>query len=375
MQVYLDNSATTKTFSVVNEKMIEMMTENYGNPSSLHRMGMNAEDKISFARGVLSSYLKCNEKNIYFTSGGTEANNLAILGYVLRNPRKGKRVITTVAEHASVSEPFKYLETQGYDVKYVKCKENGKLDYDELSSLIDDNTSFVSVMQVNNETGEIFDIKKIKDIISSKNKNTVLHSDCVQSFMKIPLEKDEILTFSSLIINGPKGVGAIYIKDGLLMKPIIYGGGQEKGLRNGTENAVGIYGFGIALSEHIKNDKSKYIKSLKLRLLNGLKDMDKININTDIENSAPHILNISFTGIRSEIILHTLEQFGIYVSSGSACSNNGVKEKVLEKMGFSKQLADSAIRFSLSGDNTKDEIDYAIETVKREIEILRKRLK
>ena len=237
-------------------------------------------------------------------------------------------------------------------------------------------------MHVNNETGYIFDIKRIKDIILKKNKSTLLHCDCVQSFLKIPFKVKELgadmISVSSHKINGPKGVGAIYVKKGIHLLPLSLGGGQEKGIRNGTENTVGIYGFGVAIEEHLKtfNEDILNMKKIKEYLYNEFSKMDKVNINTDIENSAPHILNVSFLNIRSEILLHTFETKDIYVSSGSACSSNySGKKKVLEIMGHNKSVFDSAIRFSFDCHNTIEQAEYAFKIIKEETEILRKRLR
>lgn len=382
MFVYFDNSATTKTFDEVNLRMLDMLQNDFGNPSSLHKLGLNAEEKIKYTRNLVAKSIECDANDVYFTSGGTEANNLCITGYLLRNRHAGKKVITDSVEHASVAKQFDYLRELGYDVKIIGFdKEKGFL-YDELEKEIDENTALVSIMHVNNETGYIFDIKRIKEIIGRKNKNTVLHCDCVQSYMKIPVKVKELgadlISISAHKINGPKGVGAAYIRKGIFVSPNIIGGGQEKGLRNGTENTAGIYGFGAAIEEHLRsyNDNIKKYEEIKEYMYKGFMKMGNVSINTDMKNSAPHILNVSFLNIRSEILLHTLEQFEIYVSSGSACSSNDKKKKkVLEVMGYDRSVYDSAIRFSFGTFNNINEAEYALGIIEKEVAALRKRLR
>ncbi len=382
MFVYFDNSATTKIFDKVNNEMYKMANEDFGNPSSLHKLGLNAEKKLKFTRNIFAKSIGCDENEVYFTSGGTEANNLCITGYLMRNKRAGKKIITSSVEHASVLTQFNHLSEMGYEVKYIPFDKEKGFDYDMLENEVDSNTALVSIMHVNNETGYIFDIKKIKEIILSKNKNTVLHCDCVQSYMKIPFKiKDlqaDMVSVSSHKINGPKGVGCAYIKKGIMVSPNLLGGGQERGIRNGTENTVGIYGFGIAIEEHLNNleNNIKKYSEMKNYLYEFFSGMDNVSINTDMENSAPHILNISFKNIRSEILLHTFEQSEIYVSSGSACSSNDAKKKkVLEVMGYDKSIYDSAIRLSFGVMNDIKQAEYAALVIKNEVEVLRKRLR
>jgi len=382
MFVYFDNSSTTRTSDKVNNAMMDMLINDFGNPSSLHRLGLNAEEKLKFTRNAVSKSIGCDDSEIYFTSGGTEANNLCIMGYLSRNKRAGKKIITDSIEHASVAKQFDYLKEQGYDVKIIGFDKDKGFLYDELEAEIDDNTALVSIMHVNNETGYIFDIKRIREIINKKNKSTVLHCDCVQSYMKVPFKiKDlgaDMISISSHKINGPKGVGCAYIRKGISVSPNIIGGGQEKGIRNGTENTVGIYGFGVAINEHLDhmNENIRKLSEIKKYMYDRLKEMEKISINTDMENSAPHILNISFLNIRSEILLHTLEQSEIYVSSGSACSSNDAKKKkILEVMGYDKSVYDSAIRLSFGMFNDISQAEYALEVIKKETTTLRKRLK
>ncbi len=382
MFVYFDNSATTKTLKKVNEEMLLMLEEDFGNPSSLHSMGLKAEKKLEFARKTVAEAIGAGADEIYFTSGGTEASNMCITGYLTRNKHAGKKIITSSVEHPSVMNQFDALREKGYDVKTIPCTIENGFDYDALEREADASVSLVSIMHVNNETGYIFDIKRIREILKKKNSNALIHCDCVQSFMKVPFTVKELgadmVSLSSHKINGPKGVGAAYIKKGILISPISLGGGQEKGLRNGTENTVGIYGFGVAVSEHLKTLKEDIEKmnSVKEYLCDNFRKMDKAVINTDMENSAPHILNVSFLNLRSEILLHTFERRDIYVSSGSACSSNySGKKKVLEIMGCGRDVYDSAIRFSFDSFSNIEEAQYAFSVIKEEIEILRKRLR
>lgn len=382
MFVYFDNSATTKTFDKVNKAMLDMLENDFGNPSSLHRLGLRAEEKLKFTRDILSRTIGCLPNEIYFTSGGTESNNLCVMGYLMRNKHSGKKIITDSVEHASVANQFETLKNMGYEVKIIGFDKDKGFDYEELEAEIDGNTALVSIMHVNNETGYIFDIKRIKDIINKKNKNTVLHCDCVQSFMKVPFKiKDlgaDMISLSSHKINGPKGVGAAFIRKGLFVNPAFIGGGQEQGIRNGTENTVGIYGFGIAIKEHLESLDSDLIKlrNIKQYLYDGFSEMEKTHINTDMFSSAPHILNVSFLNIRSEILLHTFEQKDIYVSSGSACSSNSAgKKKILEIIGYDKSVYDSAIRFSFDTMNTMEQAEYTLEVIRSEVGLLRKRLR
>ena len=382
MFTYFDNSATTKTLEKVNNEMLKMLSEDFGNPSSLHSMGLKAEKKIEYSRDIIAKALGCSKSEIYFTSGGTESNNLCVTGYLLRNKHSGKKIITTTIEHPSVLNQFEALKEKGYDVKFIPFSKDKGFDYDALEKEVDSNTSLVSIMHVNNETGYIFDIKRIKDIINKKNNNTLLPCDCVHSFLKIPFTvKDlgaDLISISSHKVNGPKGVGAVYVKKGIHLLPLSLGGGQENGVRNGTENTVGIYGFGVAVDEHIKTFKEDIarIKEIKDYLYNKFLTMDKVSINTPMYNSSCHILNVSFLNIRSEILLHTFEVKDIYVSSGSACSSNySGKKKVLEIMGHDKSVYDSAIRFSFDTLNTLEQAEYAFGVIKEEVELLRKRLK
>lgn len=381
MKIYLDNSATTKPRGSVIEDMVNMMEVEYGNPSSLHRMGFDAEKKIEHSRKIIADYLNVNQDEILFTSGGTESNNIAIQGIVNKYKRNGNHIITSSIEHSSVTNVFKYLEADGCNVTYVDVDSNGLLDLKQLEESITSETIVVSVMYVNNETGVIEPIKEIKEIIKKKNRNTKLHVDGVQAFGKISVDIKgsgiDLFSFSGHKIHGPKGIGGLFIKKGLSINPITFGGGQEKSLRSGTENTPGIVGLGRAIDEISKNfkEESTKIQSLKLYFYNKIvENIDNIRLNSFIdEKSTPHILNISFRGIKSEILLHYLESDNIYVSTGSACSSKGKgKNPVLKALKLTDDEIEGAIRFSFSYENTIEELDFVVEKVKNAVEEIRK---
>ena len=380
MEVYLDNSATTKPYNEVAELMSDVMLNNYGNPSSLHRMGKNAEDLLTQSRNIIAKSIGCNEGELYFTSGGTESNNIAILGYAMANKREGTRIITQRTEHAAVLEPYKHLESLGFDVVYIGVDDKGFPNLDELRENINSDTILLSFMYVNNETGAIFPL----DIISGMcdHKKCRLHVDAVQAYGKIGVNVKslgcDMLTISSHKIHGPNGIGALYVKQGVKINPIVFGGSQEKGLRSGTQNIAAAAGFAKAAQIKLSDigEDNERISELKCRLMQGLcKKIENIKINSP-DNSVCSILNVSFIGVKSEVLLHVLESKGIYVSTGSACNSKKKKYSyVLGEMGLKDNETDSAVRFSLSGFNTKEEIDYTIDVLEKEIPILRKIMK
>jgi len=380
MEVYLDNSATTKPYSEVVELMCDVMMSNYGNPSSLHKIGKKAEDLLNESRSIIAKSVSCNDGELYFTSGGTESNNLAIMGYAFANRREGRRIITQRTEHAAVLEPFKQLEASGFDVVYIGVDEFGFPNLDELKSAINDDTILLSFMYVNNENGAVFPIEEISALCD--HKKCRLHVDGVQAYGKLNVNVKKLgcdmLTLSSHKIHGPNGIGALYVKQGIKINPIVFGGNQEKGLRSGTENIASVAGFAKAAQLKLANldSDSKKILALKQKLKSGLcSSVDNVVINTP-ENSVCSILNVSFPGVKSEVLLHVLESKGIYVSTGSACNSRKKKYSyVLGEMGLKDNVIDSAVRFSLSGFNTEDEIDYTVEVLKKEIPILRKIMK
>ncbi len=379
---YLDNAATTRVIQKAADVVQQVMLEDYGNPSSKHSKGMTAEGYLKKTRAIIASTLKCSEKEIVFTSGGTESNNQAIISTVLANRRSGKHIITTVTEHASVLEPFGFLEREGYEVSYIKVDEFGKVIPEELEKALREDTVLVSVMYVNNEIGSINDIKKLSEMIK-KNSKAIFHVDAIQAYGKLTIRPSslgiDLMSVSSHKIHGPKGTGFLYINNRVKIFPYIYGGGQEGLLRSGTQNVPAIAGMGVAI-ENIYNDheeKLSNLYSLKQYMIDKLEEMDGIYINgvpdKDISHTAPHILSVSIDGIRSEVLLNALSARGIYISSGSACSSNRPElSGTLKAIGVKEELLDSTVRFSFSIYTTIDEIDYAIDVLRETLPVLRK---
>ncbi|SDK60250.1 cysteine desulfurase family protein [Natronincola ferrireducens] len=384
MEIYLDNAATTKPADEVVEAMLKSLKEMYGNPSSLHRKGVEIEREIKKARKSVAKALGCSEKEVIFTSGGTEANNLAIRGLIKANKRNGNHLITSKIEHKSVLALYNELEDEGYRVTYLDVDENGFISLEEIERVISSDTVLVSIMHVNNEIGSIQPINEVGKIIKKKNPKALFHVDGVQSFGKIKFALRDLSVDSFSIsghkFHGPKGIGALYIKNNVKIKPFLIGGGQEASLRSGTENVPGILGLGKAVELMIENQeknihKIKHVKSYLLKLME--QELEDISITSkENEEYAPHIINVSLLGIRSEIMLHSLEGDGIYVSSGSACSakKRGYSH-VLEAMGMKEAYIDSAIRISLSYTNTEEEIAYAVDKIKKHLTSLRKIIK
>lgn len=375
LEHYLDNSATTKVSETVAEKVYEMMTENYGNPSSLHKKGIRAEDELESARGTIAKALGVKSEEVYFTSGGTEANNLAVFGTVNWLKKRGNKIVTTAVEHSSVFETAKNLEEQGFEVVYVKPDKNGHFSAESFENAIDKNTILVSVMAVNNEVGTILPIEKLKKIVENRNSPALLHCDCVQAFGKIPLKLSkagvDLASVSGHKIHAPKGVGAIYVKKNLHIKPVFYGGEQEKKLRPGTEALPLITGFLQAVKETDIKTNYNYIKDLSAYAKEKLKAVGGVIINSPYD-ALPYIINFSALGIRSETMLHFLAAKEIYVSSGSACAK-GKPSHVLGAMGLDKNIADSAIRISFCKTNTKEDVDALVEALTEGLNTLAKR--
>lgn len=357
-EIYFDNGATTRVNKKAADIMYDILTNSYGNPSSLHSKGLEAEHYLKNTRRIIAEKLKVKPDEIIFTASGSEANNLAILGTADLFRFKGE-IITSKVEHKCVLECMKRLEFLGFVVHYIDVDDNGIVNLKQLENLVNNKTQLVSIMHVNNECGTIQPISDIYNIIKSKNPDTLFHTDNIQGFCKIDMDTKycDMMSISAHKIHGPKGVGALYIKKGIRLSPVIYGGGQEKGLRGGTENVPAIAGFGKAVDEYIAYNKQIYnIKKYIVKRITN--EIDKIYINGDDENSSPYILNISMLGLRSEIILHSLEQRNIYVSSGSACSSNKPSPShVLVAMGYKPDRVDSSIRLSFSNDNTMEEAD------------------
>ncbi|NLI57276.1 MAG: cysteine desulfurase [Clostridium sp.] len=366
-EIYLDNSATTKPYDKVIEAINDINKNIYGNPSSLHTKGIEAEKIIKNSREIIAKTLLAENDEIYFTSGGTEGNNLAILGYLKGNPRKGKHVITTKIEHPSVLEVFKFLSTEGYKVDFIDVDQNGVVNVKDIEEKICKDTSLISIIYVNNEIGTIEPIEKIAKI----KKDAVLHVDAVQGYGKFKIIPKKIgidlMTISSHKIHGPKGVGAIYKNKNIRIKPILLGGGQESLIRSGTENVSGIYGFATAANITFDNIEENYNKCKKL------KEFFIEKLNSEIygvkvispKDSSPYILNASFENIRGEVLLHHLEEKNIFVSTGSACSSRrNVHSHVLTALGLSPSCIEGAIRFSFSHTNSEEDIEETVDALK-----------
>ncbi|NLC63103.1 MAG: cysteine desulfurase [Thermoanaerobacterales bacterium] len=378
-KVYLDNSSTTRVSPKAAEAVFEAMVNHYGNPSSLHEMGIVAEKYLKEARRAVSTAMGVRTDQIYFTSGGTESNNLAIKGVLRALNTRDAHIITTAVEHPSVLEVFKQLEKEGFSVTYLSVNNQGHVDIDELDSSLTSDTVLVSMMYVNNEVGSIQDIERASNIIK-KNAGTLFHVDAVQAFGKIRLipglKGIDLLSVSSHKIYGPMGVGAVFVKDGVKLRPLFDGGGQEFGIRSGTENIPGIAGFRVAVEEAYNNldNWGRHMKELKALLLSGVQDeIDDIVVNGPESGGAPHILNLSFLGVKGEILLHALESHGIYVSTGSACSSHkSGKSHVLKAMGKTSEEIEGAVRFSLSPFITTEDIYYTVDVLKRQVNEIRK---
>ncbi len=373
MVVYLDNSATTRVSEEAAREMMNVMTNEYGNSSSLHSFGLNAEKELKKARARIALAIDADPSEIVFTSCGTESDNLAIIGAYRSRMRKGNEIITSKVEHPAVLEACRHLETLGAKVHYLNVDKSCMIDLEELKACINEKTVLISIMSVNNETGSIMPVKEINALKGE----AAFHTDAVQGFGKTDIKAGyaDMISLSAHKIHGPKGVGALCFSKRSKPLPILFGGGQEKGLRSGTENIPGIVGFGIAAEHYLKNKESirRSIATAKERLLSNINDsISDIRINSP-ENGSSAILNVSFLGTRSEVILHRLEQSGIMVSSGSACSS-GKKgaSHVLKAMGLSDKETEGAIRFSFGMYNTVEEMDYTAEKLKEAVEGFRK---
>lgn len=371
--IYMDNSATTMVCPEAVDIMTKMMSEAYGNPSSLHRMGLEGEKAVTTARRAVAASIGKKESNIFFTSGGTESDNTAIIGGAVRNSHGRKTVITSEVEHPAVLKSVKYLETLGFNIKYVRVDADGVIDLNHLESLLSDDTVLVSIMQVNNETGAAMPIKEAYRLVKDFNRDILFHSDMVQSYLKIPFEDVDIASMSGHKVHGPKGIGVLYIKDGVNINPIIFGGGQQKDMRPGTENVPGICGLGAAVTTCNREKNFEKVSEIKKSLTEKiLERIDDVTIHGG-KAAIPYVLNMSFKGLKSEVLLHSLESSGIMVSSGSACSSNHPSPShVLTAMGVKKELIDSSIRFSFSPYNTLEETEIVADALKKQVGILRK---
>ncbi len=371
-EIYLDNSATTRPCKATIEKMIEVLTGKYGNPSSLHGKGLEAEQEIEMARGIVAKAIDAEVHEIFFTSGGTEANNLAILGAAEANKRKGNKIVTTAVEHSSVFNAAKELEKNGYEVVYLTPSKNGEITVSQLKDAIDEKTALVSVMCVNNEVGSLFPVESLKAAIKRKRSTALLHIDAVQAFGKIPLNVDklgaDLLSVSAHKIHGPKGVGALYVRKGVKISPRMFGGEQQQKLRPGTEAVPLIAGFGAAVQQLKLSEQYEEIRRLNDLCRRELLKIDGIEINSP-DTAIPHILNVSTNAVKSETMLHFLSSKGIFVSSGSACAK-GKKSRVLTEMGLSPRRIDTALRISFSRYNTKSDVEELVRQTRVGMETL-----
>lgn len=377
MEIYLDNAATTKPCRESLNAVTECMTRNYGNPSSLHSAGLRAQLVIDNVRKIIAKALTADPAGIYFTSGATESNNLAILGAAASYGKRRPKIITTTVEHASVRNSVKYLEDQGYEVVRIAPDSNGVINHEDIINAADERTCLVSMMLVNNETGYILPVRRAFYGIKKRFPDCITHCDAVQGFMKIPVKASELnadlISLSAHKIYGGKGVGALYIKKNVRLKNLIFGGSQEKGMRPGTENVPMIAGFGEAVRVLSGSIQKRYdgISRLKSMFCERISKNDGIIINSGDE-CLPYIINISVPGIRSEIMLHFLEEKEIYVSSGSACSK-GAKSGVLSEFRLSDELSDSALRISLSHETTVQELRILAETIENGMQRLQRK--
>ena len=380
MEAYLDNSATTRCSAKAAEMVMKVMREDFGNPSALHTKGVEAEHYVKEARAFFAKNLKVDEKEICFTSGGTESNNLALIGTAMANRRAGNHLITTSVEHASVDNTMKYLEEQGFRVTYLPVDEYGVVSLEALKEVLCPETILVSVMYVNNEVGAVQPVDEIARIVKEHNPNTIFHVDAIQAYGKYRIypkkEGIDLLSVSGHKIHGPKGTGFLYVNSKVKIHSIVFGGGQQKGLRSGTENVPGIDGMAEAAAECYENleEKIDRLYALKDRFVSQVSALEgtKVNGHTG-RDSAPQIVSVSFRDVRSEVLLHALEEKGIYVSAGSACSSNKPSvSRTLKNMEIDKELLGSTLRFSFCFDTTEEEIDYCIKELGELLPVLRR---
>ena len=380
MEAYLDNSATTRVFDCVRDVMVQTMCGDYGNPSSLHRKGVDAEIYVKESRAAIAASLRVNEKEIYFTSGGTESNNLAIIGCAMANRRAGNHIITTMIEHASVINTMKYLEENGFEITYLPVDRFGMVRVEDVAAAIRRETILVSIMYVNNEMGAVQPVEAIGLTIKKIKPSVIFHVDAIQAFGKFRIRPRrqgiDLLSVSGHKIHGPKGVGFLYVRDRVKIRPIIFGGEQQMGLRSGTENVPGIAGLGAAVTEIYRDHEARmeYLYQLKERFINGILRMEGTAVNgPEPRQGAPHIISVSFEGVRSEVLLHALEDRGVYVSAGSACaSNHPMISPTLKAIGVRRDLLESTLRFSMSIFTTVEEIDYTLQVLNELLPMLRR---
>ncbi|AYA98926.1 cysteine desulfurase family protein [Lachnoanaerobaculum umeaense] len=380
MEVYFDNSASTKVSEKAIDIMLKTMRDDYANTSAKHIKGVDAESYVKDATDIIAKTLKVKKGEIIFTSGGTESNNMALIGGAMSKKRFGKHIIISGIEHPAVYRPAEFLMEQGFDVSVLSVNREGQVDLEVLKSTLRDDTILVSVMYVNNEMGAIEPVEEISRIIKSKNKDILFHVDAIQAYTKLRITPKsqgiDMLSASGHKFHGPKGVGFLYIDSSVKINPIIFGGGHQRGMRSGTINTTGIAGMGVAAKEAYENfdERINKIRDLKYYLMDELEKIEGTVLNTGRgENFAPQIISVSFEDIRAEVLLHALEDRGVYVSSGSACSSNhpGISG-TLKAIGVREDLLDATIRVSLSELNSMEEADYFLKNLKELLPLLRK---
>ena len=380
MEAYFDNSATTRCFEEVKDIVVKTMMEDFGNPSAMHQKGVDAEGYVKESARTLAQILKVTEKEILFTSGGTESNNLALIGGALANKRSGNHIITTAVEHAAVSQPALYLQEQGFEITYLPVDAQGRVKMSALEAVLRPDTIMVSTMLVNNEVGAVMPVEEIAKMVHAKSPKALYHVDAIQGFGKYRIYPKkmgiDLLAVSGHKIHGPKGVGFLYINEKVKIIPQILGGGQQSGMRSGTDNVPGIAGLGVA-AEMVYTDLDKKIQhlyDLKQRMAEGLKELGDVTINgMPLNEGAPHIMSVTFHGVRSEVLLHTLEEFGVYISAGSACSSHKRKPSAtLSAMGMSNAQIENTVRISFSEENTFEEVDYCLEVLNEVLPMLKR---
>ena len=379
-EIYLDNSATTKVYPEVAKLMTQIMLEDYGNPSSMHTKGVDAEKYVTLATKQIAKALKVQDKEILFTSGGTESDNLALIGTARANCRAGKHIITTKIEHPAILKTVEYLASEGFEIDYLSVDNMGRISLTELEEKLRPDTILVSIMHTNNEVGALEPIAEAGALIKKKNPGCLFHVDAVQGFGKneiLPKKMNiDMLSVSGHKIHGPKGIGILYVGEKVKIKPISYGGGQQKGMRNGTLNVPGIAGIGLAtelITKDLQGNRER-LYELKRFFLQEVSKIDRVSINgcdpEKVEETAPHIINISVKGLRSEVMLHALEEKGVYVSAGSACASHSKKESsTLKSMGATAEEMDGALRISMSEFTTREELEYALTALKEVIDM------
>ena len=385
MEAYFDNSATTRVLDSVMDIVTRTMTVDYANPAAKHIKGMEAENYIRDARSIIAKTLKVADKEILFTSGGSESNNMALIGTAMANKRAGMHIISTNVEHASIYNTLGFLQEQGFEITYLPVDHNGHIDLDQLREAVRPDTILVSVMYVNNEVGSVEPVAEISRVIKAKNPSTIFHVDAIQAYGKYEIrpkkEGIDLLSVSGHKIHGPKGVGLLYVGERVKIQPIVFGGGQQQNLRSGTENVPGIAGLAKAaemLYSHFDEDHAR-LCACKRRFIEGVERLDQVKVNGLLpdapygEGTAAHIVSVSFAGVRSEVLLHALEDKEIYVSAGSACSAHKPQPSAtLKAIGVDKSLLDSTIRFSFSVFTTEEEIDVCLQALYNIVPMLRR---